>query len=272
MPAFLAFILIFLPPSERLIDEASLSHQADGPRIAIIIDDLGYRLREGQQSIALEAPLTVAIIPGSPHAERLAQAAEKTGTKEILVHLPMAPSRKISWESGLTTAMEKDEFESHARKLLTSIPQAIGVNNHGGSLLTQDRERMSWLMSILLEKNLFFIDSRTTAKSVAGEIAAQALVPHSSRDVFLDNQREVEAIETQLDKLLAHATQHGEAVAIGHPYPETLAVLEARLPEIQKQGFTLVGISQLLNAMQVKQPQNRVRGAQNISALTINSP
>ena len=216
------------------------------PKIAIIIDDLGYKLREGRRAIALPHSLTLAIIPASPHARKLAESANCTDNKEILVHLPMTPSVDQPWENGLDADMEQPVFSEKAAKLLLSVPYAIGANNHGGSLLTQDRERMNWLMNVLNEQNLFFVDSRTTAESVVVEAAQSANVQYGVRDVFLDNERNKAAIQLQLDKLVSHALKHGHAIAIGHPYPETLEVLEAALPEIQQQGIELVGISSLL--------------------------
>ena len=125
------------------------------PKIAIIIDDLGYRLKEGQQSVNLPFPLTLAIIPASPHAVTLAEAANCREGKEVLVHLPMTPIRKINWEVGLSPKLQEMEFYALARKLLNSVPHAVGANNHGGSLLTQDSVRMDWLMDVLDEKALF---------------------------------------------------------------------------------------------------------------------
>ncbi len=229
-------------PSAKIVQEKTAAQR---PRIAIIIDDIGYRLKEGRLSIELKHPLTLAFIPASPHAISLAKHANETGNKEILVHLPMSPNRKITWEKGLNTQMGEQEFLTTARQLVEQIPHAIGVNNHGGSLLTRDRQRMNWLMQVLGEKGLFFIDSRTTAESVAIDAASSAGIPFNSRDVFLDNARDANAISNQLDHLLEVAKRHGYAIAIGHPYPETLAVLEARLADIELH-YELVGISDLL--------------------------
>jgi len=216
------------------------------PKIAIIIDDLGYKLREGKRSINLAYPLTLAIIPSSPHAKVFAEAANCHEGKEILVHLPMTPDRSIAWEAGLNQDMDEQEFTQTTEYLLSKVPFAIGVNNHVGSKLTQDRERMDWLMAVLERKQLFFVDSRTTPASVAGEAAASAYIPFAARDIFLDNIRDPDAINKQLDLLVAVALKQGQAIAIGHPHKETLSVLEKRLEEIQQQGFELVGISELL--------------------------
>lgn len=217
------------------------------PKIAIIIDDLGYRLKEGRRSINLNFPLTLAIIPSSPHAQKFADEANCHQNKEVLVHMPMTPIANIQWEAGLNQHMSKQEFLLTTELLLAKVPFAIGVNNHGGSQLTQNRERMDWLMSVLGRKQLFFVDSRTTKSSKANLAAAMAAIPFTKRDVFLDNQRDEAAILKQLDRLIELASKHGSAIAIGHPYNETLEVLERRLFDIQKQGYELVGVSQLLH-------------------------
>lgn len=240
-------MLIFGVPVFVASTPVFAAENSSRPKIAIIIDDLGYKLHEGQQSIELNHPLTLAIIPGSPHARVLAEAANCKGDKEIMVHLPMTPNKEIAWEIGLSGSMNEEEFTAATQKLLARVPHAIGVNNHGGSLLTRDRKRMDWLMTVLEQNSLFFVDSRTTAESVAEDAARSAQIPFSSRDIFLDNERNPQAIERQLDKLISLANQHGQAIAIGHPYKETLAVLALRLGEIQAQGIDIVGISHVLH-------------------------
>ena len=130
---------------------------------------------------------------------------------------------------------------------LQTVPHAVGVSNHMGSLLTQQREPMRLLMKAIADRgDLFFVDSRTTADSAAGNIAQELSLPHLVRNIFLDNVREVEAINRQFDKLVAIARDHGSALAIGHPYPETLEVLEHRLPDLASSGIELVPLSKLL--------------------------
>lgn len=240
---------------------ASFAEAKGKPQIAIIIDDLGYKLREGRQSIHLAWPLTLAIIPSSPHARSFAEAANCRENKEILVHLPMSPTRKIAWEAGLNQDMDQVEFTQTAERLLEGVPFAAGVNNHGGSQLTQDRERMDWLMALLGRKQLFFVDSRTTPDSVATEAAAFAQIPFTVRDVFLDNNLDDEAINKQLDLLVAIAIKEGRAIGIGHPHKQTLAVLEQRLAELEAQGLELVVVSRLLEQQQDFAAINRLTDA-----------
>lgn len=223
----------------------SLAADRPSARIAIIIDDLGYKLAEGRRAINLAAQVTLSIIPFSPHAKKLAHFANENH-KEVLLHAPMTPISQRPWESGLASGMSREELFITVDAMLADVPHASGVNNHGGSHFTQDRERMSWLMTALKKNNLFFIDSRTTAKSMGMETALEADIPYNSRDVFLDNERNAEAIVRQLDRLVSIAVKNGQAIAIGHPHNETLDVLEAYLPLLKKQGIEVVNASVLL--------------------------
>lgn len=220
---------------------------ADQPlaRIAIIIDDLGYKLVEGKRAINLASQVTLAIIPFSPHAKKLARFANDNH-KEVLLHAPMTPMTRQPWEAGLASNMNKPELFAAVDAMLSEVPGAKGLNNHGGSRFTQDRQRMVWLMMALKDRDLFFIDSRTTAATTGMETAHEANIPYNSRDVFLDNDLNEEAIVGQLDKLVAIAVKNGQAIAIGHPHRTTLDVLETYLPLLSEQGVEIVNASVLL--------------------------
>lgn len=226
--------------------ETSEQPAVTNPRIAIIIDDIGYRFDEGRELIELPYPLTFAFIPFSPYGARLADLAKQLN-KPVMLHAPMATLNESKWEASLNPTMARTELIASLDAMLADIPHVTGVNNHGGSLFTQSRESMQWLSEALAERELFFVDSRTTAQSVAKEEAQRVNIPFNERDVFLDNERDLPAIDSQLDKLVAIALKHGEAVAIGHPYPETLQALKARLPLLAAQGVEVVGIELLLN-------------------------
>lgn len=233
---------------------SSQSLAADRPpaRIAIIIDDLGYKLAEGKRAINLANQVTLSIIPFSPHAKKLARFASDNH-KEVLLHAPMTPMTRRPWESGLASHMNKQELFTAVDEMLAELPEAKGLNNHGGSRFTQDRERMIWLMMALKDRGLFFIDSRTTAATTGMETALEANIPYNSRDVFLDNELNEEAIVRQLDRLVSIAVKTGRAIAIGHPHRETLDVLETYLPLLSKQGVEVVNASMLLKNLP---PQN----------------
>ncbi|WP_370980168.1 divergent polysaccharide deacetylase family protein [Agaribacterium sp. ZY112] len=221
------------------------------PRIAIVIDDLGYNYRNAETIAELPYALTLAVIPETPYAKQVAALAEKQ-QQELILHIPMEPLNRPKWEDGLSTHMQRAEFDSELKNLLDSEPRIVGVNNHGGSKLTADRTRMEWLMEELATRDLYFLDSRTNAQS-QGIYAAQAhYIAHNQRDVFLDNQQEEQAISEQFQLLRSIAKRHGQAVAIGHPHDATLAVLQQELPALEAEGFELVFCSELLTRYTTK--------------------
>lgn len=217
-------------------------------RIAIIIDDLGYQLQAGRRAIALPGPLAFAVIPGAPKATALARMAHQNG-KEVLVHLPLqaATDERFHEPVGIELDMSRDRVGSMFERALESVPHAIGVNSHRGSLLTRHPGHMQWLMEeISARENLFFVDSYTTHHSIALQIAAETGVDAVKRDVFLDPDRSPETVEREFARMKRLALLRGQVVAIGHPYAATLDLLEARLPELEKEGFELVRISELV--------------------------
>jgi polysaccharide deacetylase 2 family uncharacterized protein YibQ len=140
----------------------------------------------------------------------------------------------------------QEELDATLQDAIAAIPAAVGVNNHMGSLLTSETAPMTWLMQVLAQHDLFFIDSRTTARSVAEDIAQAQGVPTRGRDIFLDDEQELGYINGQFNQLLAIARKHGSAIAIGHPYPATLDYLRRVLPLLRQAGVELVPVSALL--------------------------
>lgn len=221
-------------------------------KIAIIIDDLGYNPIRGEQIMALPAAITCAVIPQSPHAVKLATRADNTG-KEVILHMPMETDSFAGLDAGgLHRQMKRNEFGLTLAQAVTRIPQARGLNNHMGGILTADRQAMSWLMEELALHNLFFIDSRTTAQSVATELAQQQGLAFSGRDIFLDNERDLAAINRQFNATLALAHRRGHAIVIGHPYPETISYLQSVLPLLEQAGIKVVPVSTLLTRPPVR--------------------
>lgn len=216
-------------------------------RIAIIIDDLGYSLYLGQQAVELPGEVTYSVLPQLPYSRVIAQRAHKHG-KEIMLHMPMqATDGRALGPGGLHRALSRAEFAHRVRRNLATVPYASGVNNHMGSLLTRDPGVMRWLMRELkCFKDLYFVDSRTDSRSVAREYAREAGLANANRDVFLDNEVDPAYIRGQLKALIAKARERGTAIGIGHPYPETLAVLAEEIPRLADQGIQLVPASQLV--------------------------
>jgi polysaccharide deacetylase 2 family uncharacterized protein YibQ len=217
-------------------------------RIAIIIDDIGDSLADGRRAVALPAPVTCAILPHTAYARELAQAAHRAG-KQVMLHLPMPPDGEV-YDPGpgqIDADMGELEIGMMLAYNLETVPHAAGINNHMGSRLTTQPEPMARLMRALRARGgLFFVDSVTSAASVATDMARRHGVPALRRDVFLDNERNEAAVEQQLELLIHTARRRGRAIGIGHPYPETLAVLERRLPALAGQGVEIVAPSLLI--------------------------
>jgi polysaccharide deacetylase 2 family uncharacterized protein YibQ len=218
------------------------------PRISIIIDDLGYQLEAGRRAIDLPGPLAYAILPGAPRARILAELANEHG-KEVLLHLPLeAVESNGRFEPGaIMLDMSHTAFQAAFEAAIQSVPFAVGVSSHRGSLLTRHPGHMGWLMKeILRHDGLFFIDSYTTHESIALRIAAESGVTAIKRDVFLDHNRRPGEVRAQFERLKKLARLRGKAVGIGHPYPETLELLERELPNLAAEGIRLVPVSQLI--------------------------
>ncbi len=220
---------------------------AEAPRVAIIIDDLGYQLEAGRRAIALPGPVSYAVLPRTPRARLLAEYAHANG-KEVLLHLPLQSidHRGPAEPGGIMLDMSQQSLRDTFREAIDSVPFAIGVNSHRGSLLTRHPGHMRWLMDEIRDReNLFFIDSFTTHESIAMQIAGEAGVDAVKRDVFLDPDRRPETVSREFERMKALARQRGTVVAIGHPYPATLDLLERELPKLADEGIELVPISRL---------------------------
>ncbi len=215
-------------------------------QLAIIIDDIGYNLSLGRRTADLPGNFTLAVLPFTPHGTELAERAHKRG-KEIMLHAPMSNHHDYPLgRGGLTNTMKHAEFLAVLRQNLASVPYVRGVNNHMGSRLTEQAEPMRWLMDELQQRRLYFVDSRTSAQTQALAMAERIQVPSRKRDVFLDDERDTDAIRQQLINALQRARQQGSAIAIGHPYPETLALLEQLPPLLEQYQVKLVSASHLM--------------------------
>jgi polysaccharide deacetylase 2 family uncharacterized protein YibQ len=217
------------------------------PLVAIVIDDLGYQRQTTQDFIALNIPLTLSFLPQAPHSREMARYAIEEG-KEILLHLPMEPKgfpKSDPGPSALLTTMTDEEIRQILERDLVEFPKVRGINNHMGSLFTEDREKMVIVLKIIRQKNLYFFDSRTSPDSVALSVAAQLGVRAIGRDIFLDNVSKEEAIRLQLEKLIHLAQNRGMAVGCAHPHPQTLRVLKEAIPELRDKVH-LVPLSGLL--------------------------
>ena len=164
-----------------------------------------------------------------------------------MVHLPVANTmNQPLGDLALTSGLSERDVGNVLDRAVRLVPFAKGINNHMGSALTQEPQAMAWLMRSVKRHKLFFIDSRTTHKTVASEIAVKENIRTASRDVFLDKDRSLYGIDKEFRRLLALAKQRKTAIAIGHPYPSTLQYLEHALPMLQDEGIQLISVSEIL--------------------------
>ena len=218
-----------------------------GKRIALILDDAGFREAPLLQLSALDVPLSFAILPNAPRAAEFAELANRKGF-EVLCHLPLEPmGTAVSPGPGaITTRMADEEIFERTQKSIRSIPHAVGVNNHMGSRATADRRTMLQVLAAVQSSGVYFVDSRTTGSSVAAGIARELDIRTASRDVFLDDDDSVESVRRQLRSLVVLAEKRGDAIGIGHLYPSTIRVLLEEVPGLRKRGFIFVRASELV--------------------------
>lgn len=218
------------------------------PVIAIIIDDLGNQRLPGERTVALKGPVACAIMPHTSYSTYLARQAHAAG-KEIILHLPMQPMemQRIAGPGEISLDTRRPQLHTILQTDLESVPHAVGVNNHMGSLITRHPGHMQWLMDELSQRgNLFFVDSYTTPSSVAFELAVKKGIPAARRHVFLDGEATEQHVAAQFKLLKKEAFARGFAIGIGHPYPVTLGFLERILEAPEQQEFRLVTVAYIV--------------------------
>lgn len=233
-------------PSSKRRDMPWLT-KAEQPRLAIIIDDWGYQRSAENDFLELDIPLTAAIIPFLQHSESAIHAAAAAGF-DILVHLPMEPTNAslASMEGMIATSMTDEEISAAVKAALQAIPGAQGINNHMGSKASADTRVMQHVLNEVAQEGLFFVDSRTSAQSVAATVGDAIGVPVLERLVFLDGKDEEQYITSQLREAARLALKRGYAVAIGHVRPKTAQAISDMLPELVEMGVNLVRISEFI--------------------------
>ncbi len=237
------------PPAPRALQPAKPEEKAKAALVAVVIDDLGQDVKPVTEILSLPARITFAVMPGLPHSRDIAEMAEKKN-REVLLHLPMEPKNgngKPQAPGILRSDMTPMEFMATISEDVESVPGAVGVNNHEGSALTENKEAMKFLMAELKARNKLFLDSLTNPRSVAYSTAKEFGLKAAKRDVFLDNESNNSGyIHGQLEELARIARKRGWAIGIGHPHPATIEELRKWLPEIEQQGIEIVPVSRLM--------------------------
>jgi len=216
-------------------------------QVAIIIDDMGQDMEAAQKLCSIDADITFSVMPNERFTSEVGAYLQKRG-KEVMLHLPMEGNSGKNPGPG---AIYRDTTPAEARKIvleaLAKVPMAVGVNNHMGSVVTQDEVLMREVISTLKERGVFFIDSITTSNSVGRAVASDVNLPFQARDVFLDNDQNYQYISGQMDELIEAARRRGEAVGICHPHPATINALMREVPRLREKGVEVVRASRLVN-------------------------
>ena len=248
-PAYEVFPRKEPPPAKPVVKLPQLPGDHP-PVVAIVVDDIGYDRQIAEQLLALDAPLTFSVLPYGPHSREIAAKARSRG-HEIMLHLPMEPNEFPAVNPGpgaLLKQMSADEFIGQLKADLDRIPGLRGVNNHMGSAISTSSERMRQIFTVLKKRDLYYIDSRTTAETVARPSAELLQIPFTERDIFIDHFENEQFIRKQLGELIKRAKHQGYAVGIAHPHTVTLRVLAEFLPEL-KRAVELVPASMVVDTV-----------------------
>ena len=242
-----------LPPQVAKIDKPPappVTVHIPKAKVAIVIDDMGRDIRRLRDILEIDAPISIAVLPFLPYSKDIATVAGSKG-REVLLHLPMEPKDSNNNDPGkgaVFTDMTEAQVTEQVRRDIEAVPYITGVNNHMGSRFTEDERLMRIVLNIAKTKNLFFLDSKTTSKSTGYRLAKGMEVKAASRQVFLDNEEDINYIKGQILELVEIAKKRGSAIAIGHPHPSTIAALKEMIPLLNK-DVDIVTVSSLIDSI-----------------------
>ncbi len=235
-----------VPPPEHISPPISIKGT---PKIAIIIDDVGFDLETLAKAVQIKQPITFAVLPYTPHAVECARIIHNAG-QEVILHQPMEPVGYPEVDPGkgvVLTSMNKQEIEETIKENIRSIPYITGVNNHMGSKATSDVATMKIALQTIKDWGLFFIDSRTSAQTVAYKMALEMNMPTAEKTLFIDNEHGVNYIRGKLDELARETETRKIGIGIGHIYPETVEALNEELSVLESRGFEFIFASEAVN-------------------------
>ena len=254
-----------------IILQVNVSYAEQPIKLAIVLDDMGYNAKD-LRALSLPTSITFSILPYTPYAQKIARLA-KEQERELLLHIPMQAKQhndKLG-KGALLLEMDENEFKTQLNHTLNYLTDVTGINNHMGSTLTEHVEQMQWTMDVLNRHGLYFLDSRTTSKTIAESTANISGVPALRRHIFLDNIKTTQAMEKQLLAAIEIGKSNNAVVIIAHPYPETLQFLSDKFEQPQKQ-FELVALQALLSQTERLALAKKHKQRQQINSLVITEP
>ncbi len=220
----------------------------DSGKIALLIDDFGDRWDKSIESFCyLGGKISVSVLPGRSQSVRVAQEMKKRGC-DVLLHLPMQPKNNAyrNHEFMISSDLNQAEIQDIVHRAIQEVPGVMGVNNHMGSHVTENHKIMRFILEVVQAHNLYFIDSRTTPRSVAYDVARELNMPCARKDVFIDNTSDKSDIRKWLYALADLSQKKGVAIGIGHCHQGTLEVLREEVPKLQSKGFRFVTLSEIV--------------------------
>lgn len=233
----------------NIIPKYKPAYFGDKAVIAVVIDDMGIAKKRTSDIISLKAPLTAAFLTYGAQLEQQIQNAKNAGM-EIMLHAPMEPYSKVDVAPDmLTVKMDDKQIQEKLKNMIEKFDNIKGINNHMGSKFTENKEKMAAVMQVLKEKDLFFLDSKTTPQSVGKEMAQKYGVSYATRHVFIDNKNQKDYILKQLSIAERIAKKNGYAVAIGHPKSETYLALREWIPSLANKNIKIIPLSQIAKVL-----------------------
>lgn len=217
-------------------------------KIAIVIDDWGYNLHNLHFLDEIKYPLTISILPNLVHSREVAHEVEARAL-ELILHLPLEPmaDERLRWEKDtIRTDMKPSQIKEILLKDINSLPSIKGVSNHMGSKATGDLKTMRVIFQELKKRRLYFLDNLVSHSSICPGLAADMGMKFGKRDIFLDNEAKPDYIRTQIGRLRLQALRRGYAIAVGHNRKLTLHILKEVMPELEREGFEFVFVSELV--------------------------
>lgn len=215
-------------------------------KIAIVIDDWGYNLNNLPLLEEIQYPLTISVLPNLNYSRTIAAELHQRGF-QIILHLPLEPQEKTRLEKNtIMTSMDETAIRNILKQDLDNVPYACGVSNHMGSKATEDTRTMGIIFKELKKRRLYFLDSFVSPESICFDLAHKMYLGFAKRDVFLDNIEDPQYIKSQIYKLKIRARVYGQAIGICHDRRTTLQVLKEVMPQIEKEGYKFVFVSDLI--------------------------
>lgn len=217
-------------------------------KIAILIDDFGYTHDPIDGYLEMGRPISFAVLPYRTYSNEAASRAAAAG-HVVMLHLPLEPMAAAEAKEPvvITVDMSDEEIKEKVTKAINSTPGIKGVNNHQGSRATSDRRVMKTVLGVIKSESLFFLDSRTSGKTIAAEVSRQMGIRTGENELFIDNSSDIDLIKKQLRKAIDMAHKNGSVTVIGHARPNTVIAVREMIPEIEAAGIKLVYVNQLLN-------------------------